>query len=824
MESFLISPSSLRFREACPETVRSLREADPSLSPIVAEMLAARGYSTPQQVERYFHPNPETLHSPLLLKDMDRAVSLLNQSLSDGERVLIQGDYDCDGICATTLLLEALQEMGADVDFHVPDRFKEGYGLSELAVERCIKEGFALLISVDCGSSSHREIEMAKAAGIKIIVTDHHAVPLDPPKPHAFINPQQKDCAYPFKGICGTGVAFKLVQALRGRMAAEPAHFLDLVALATVADVVPLVDENRVFVQLGLQELGRSRREGLIALLEVAGGSGRDVVDAFTVGFTLGPRLNAAGRMEHAKLGVELLRSRSLGEARKLATHLDCLNEARKECEKDIQQEIENRLHSEPRRWKQGAIVEWGEGWHEGVLGITAGRLAEKYGVPTLVIATEDGRAKGSGRSPENVDLYLALKNCESLLLKYGGHPRAGGFSLSAQDLPDLSVAFLQSVQDLRRGPAPIWLDACLTLAQADLDLVKDLERMEPFGEANPKPSFLLLGVDIVNRRLVGRQGDHLQLEVEQLGLRRRAIAFRQADLVDELCPQEFRYDLRCQLSRDNFRGQEQLKVQVSGVVRPPCQAPEENEAMVADLRHLRTRRKALLQVMDGRQDLRAICRDPQEACKAYPQFDGRFHTYLDCPQGLQDLLLLSPPSSLGQLSELMERVKPQRLTVLFGCQELERYALELSKQTWSRETAITLWHLLRQCGEGRRSFAEVTRIAKERLSLSAEVVRDILAGFTETEALVCGDEEHFEFGRANGMRLEETRAFKCQFHRLHELEALRRFFSNPDLEYQFAQRWPWFGAESARTLEEKNKELGDCSVAVPMDRKVSLR
>ena len=787
----MISGSTLRFRRATPEAVKRLRRQVPTLTPLVAEMLVARGYDTPEAVHGFFHPSPEALHDPMLFQDMEKAVDLLRNALGDGQRVLIQGDYDCDGVCGTTLLMEALQEIGADVDYHVPDRFAEGYGLSMKAVERCRDEGFGLLLTVDCGSSSHNEIEAAKELGVTVIVTDHHHVPENPPQPHAFINPQRPDCPYPFKGICGTGVAYKLIQALRKQSGAEPAHFLDLVALATVADVVPLIDENRVLVQLGLQELGRSRREGLTALLEVSGRSGRDVVDAFTVGFTLGPRLNAAGRMEHAKHGVELMLSRSLAESRKLATHLDSLNEQRKEAERAIQAEIEERFARDPKRFQNGAIVEWGEGWHEGVIGITAGRLAEKYGVPTLVIATSGEKAKGSGRSPENVDLYQALHQCRSVFSKYGGHPRAGGFSLPAENLESLREKFNQAAQELRNGEAPVWLDGCLTLQQVTLDLVKELERMEPFGEANPKPNFLLEGVEILHQRLVGASGDHLQLEIQQVGERRRAIAFRQADYANQIKTQDYRYDLRCELGRDMFRGQEQLKIQVSGVVRPPCQERPERDLPVQDFRHLRGRRKALESWMEESPDHLAVCRDPDKAEQAYPDMAGRFFTYEDCPEGCRGLALLTPPEDLAQLEQLMTEVQPARLAVIFGMNEIERSLTQMRTRTWGRKQAVALWQMLRTLGPKEIESRILVREAAEKLSLDPTATAQIMAAFVQTEALRETDSGRLAIGQANGMKLEDTEAFKNQPVALENLLEVRAFFSGPNLGERLAQRWP---------------------------------
>lgn len=780
----LIAPETVRFRRACPEKKASLLQARPGLSPLVAELLVARGYHDPRQVDDFFHPSPELFHDPYLLKGMSEAVGLLRESLTQGQKILVHGDYDCDGICGTTLMLEALQEIGAEVGHFLPDRFIDGYGLSARAVEHCREHGYGLLITVDCGSSSHKEIELAKEYGITVIVTDHHAVPPEPPSPHAFINPQQADCPYPFKGICGTGVAFKLIQALRDQQGTEPQHLLDLVAVATVADVVPLKDENRAFVQYGLQELGRSRREGFTALLEVAGRSGRDVVDSFTVGFTIGPRLNAAGRLEHAGLGVKLLTSRSLADSRLIAQHLDALNESRKEAERAIQEEIETRLKGDPSRFDRGAIVEWGEGWHEGVIGITAGRLAEKYGVPTLVIAVDGERAKGSGRSPENVDLYQALRLCGELFTKYGGHPRAGGFSLPSAQLEALREQMVQAANQLRNGPAPVWVDACLTLGEADVDLVRELERLEPFGEANPKPTFLLEGVEIAHHRLVGSSGDHLQLEVEQAGQRRRAIAFRQADLIDELRAQEYRYDLRCQLGREEFRGQEQLRLQVSGVVEPPCQASTE-EGSVVDLRHLRARKKALLHWMGEPRLFGGVCQNPERFEKDFPELQDQFFRYEECLPDLPGVVLLSPPQSLKEWEDFLREAAPERVVLLFGTREIEHAMSCWRGAEWDRQQAVALWTLIKRDRTAQSSVQKALELAAQQLRVPPAAGREILEAFAETEALQLDAQGGFTFGTANGMKLEATKVYRQRGKALADLRAVRDYFSGPD----FAER-----------------------------------
>jgi single-stranded-DNA-specific exonuclease len=789
----VIDPAAIRYRSPDRQARLRLLAELPQLSPLVAELLVGRGHRDPAAVRRFLSPSIESLHDPFELRGMRDAVELLRLSMQEGLRILIHGDYDCDGICATALLMDGLSELGADVDYHVPDRFMEGYGLSMKAVERCREEGFGVLLSVDCGSSSQREIAAAMAEGLRVIITDHHQVPSPPPSPHALVNPQHPECGYPFKGLCGTGVAFKLLQALRDERGEQPAHLLDLVALATIADVVPLVEENRILVQHGLRALAGTNRPGLKALLEAAGREADGPVDAFTVGFTLAPRLNASGRLEHAKAGVELLRCGCPERARDQAGKLHVLNEERKECEQRIGREIEERLAAEPWRYQRGAIVEWGLGWHEGVIGITAGRLAEKYGLPALVIAVDGERAKGSGRSPENVDLFLALQECGELFSKFGGHPRAGGFSLPSARLDELRGAFTTAANKLRSGPCPVWIDASLGLSQVSFGLVNGLQRLEPYGEANPKPVFLLEGVTVVGQRTVGRNNDHLQLELEQGGLRQRAIAFRQGAEIDALDIQNTRYDLLCQVGVEQFRGDPQLRLQVTGIVRPSG-GESDLKANVVDRRNSRARRSELEHWLSVDPRFAAVCRDTPKAEQVYPHLRGRFWTYAGLSEAWAGLVLLTPPSTEEEFCRVMEACRPARLVVLFGRQELAELERAVEARLWGRRHALAVWQTLGAQRAGQLARTEAVERLGRGLRLSPEVVEEILSAFLETGALRQPSEHtsSLVLGKGSGLKLEQTRAFRAVLERRNSQQRLMELFSGPALSQTLCARFAW--------------------------------
>lgn len=772
-----------------------LLEEMPELSPLAAEILVGRNLTRIDEVRSFISQEPEFISDPLLLRDMGEALERLRYAAKHKQRVLVHGDYDCDGICATALLLEGLALLGIEVDYHVPCRFEEGYGLSLKAVERCKREGFQVLLTADCGSSCHAEIEAAKEAGLVVIVTDHHQLPSLPPTPHALINPQHPEDHYPFKGLCGTAVAFKLLQGLLGDRDDVLLQMLDLVALATIADVVPLLAENRLLVKKGLVVLSASRRPGFKALFQVAGLGQGEPVDALKVAFFVAPRLNAAGRLQHASLGVKLLRATSEQEALEYVALLDDLNSQRKEYEQKVYQEIEERLKGLSSMAIGGAIVEWSDSWHEGVIGITAGRLSEKYGVPALVIAVdEDGNAKGSGRSRENVDLYQALCLCSDLFSQFGGHARAGGFSLAKEQLPELRERFCQAAKSLSTGPAPVWIDASLGLGQISFEMVESLAKLEPFGEANPRPVFLLEGVSLQGMRAVGKQQEHLQLELLQGGLRQRAIAFRQAGEIEALAAGGTRYDLVCEVGVEQFRGMPQLSIQVVGVVRPTLATFSRGD-LVVDLRNSVTRRLELEGWLQDHEFYVAICRDVAQAERLCPGWLGRFSTYQGVDGPWDGFILLTPPPSLAELTRVLEVGQPKQLVILFGRQELDELDRAVMSRHWNRATAEAVWKMMRQPSARSLPLGELTARIAARLSLTPCAVDMVFEALVETGVVVCNSSPAgWSLARSNGLKLEQTQAFiRARDRRLSHVELLT-LFSGPSLTKALQARFPKLG------------------------------
>jgi single-stranded-DNA-specific exonuclease len=487
----------------------SLRlNGDAKLADTLAQLLVLRGISDSEVALRFLAPSLDHLHSPFLMRGMKVALDRLDAAIERKEDILIYGDYDVDGTTAIVILKTAIELCGGTADFHVPHRIREGYGMKDDVIESAAAAGTRLIISVDTGIRAFSAAETAERLGIDLIVTDHHLPGSDGvPRALAVLNPNQPDCEYPCKALCGAGVAFKLAQALLDRRLKDrnlPAllqSFMKMVAIATVADAVPLTGENRVFARLGLDALRRAVNSGLKALLEVAQIPTSRPPTSVEIAFRIAPRLNAAGRMDVARDVIELFSVKDPARAREIALRLDQLNGERQEAEKRILQAIEERLQQEPGLRDAYCVVIDGEGWHRGVIGITATRVVERYGRPALVVSHDNGEAHGSGRSIRAFHLLDALESCHDLFHRYGGHAHAVGFSLPSDRIGELRT-HLDSYARARLTPAdfePVLdLDARISLQQVTPDLFRILECLEPFGQGNSEPVFAATGVRIM--------------------------------------------------------------------------------------------------------------------------------------------------------------------------------------------------------------------------------------------------------------------------------------------------------------------------------------
>lgn len=493
--------------------------AEVSVSPLVAALLIARGFGAPDSARTFLEPSLHDLHDPYLLKDMDRAVERILRAIDSKEKILVWGDYDVDGTTGTVVLRKALEMLGAETDFHVPHRFREGYGLNIEYLEKAKERGCTLAISVDTGSRAFEPADWARANGLDLIITDHHLS--DPergnPDAYAVVNPNQSGCPYPDKHLAGVGVAFKVAHALlreRGKEALVPA-FLKVVAIGTIADIMQLSGENRAIVSIGLRDLPSAKNFGLKALMEVA--DCKSDMSSYDIGFRVAPRINAAGRMDEALTVVRLFEAGSFEEARKLAMQLDEANRERQRVQKMISElALQEYVDGGGRDRQPFVAVVAGNGWHRGVIGLASSKITDKLYRPSLVISVEDGVGHGSARSIEGFNLHDALEHCKDLFVKFGGHAAACGFTIKEENIDLLReklnehAAELLSEDDL---VPELKIDAQVQSGTLTLDLVRDLKRLEPYGAGNPKPKFLTRGLILAGDPFVMKE-KHLKLRL----------------------------------------------------------------------------------------------------------------------------------------------------------------------------------------------------------------------------------------------------------------------------------------------------------------------
>ena len=486
-----------------------------NVKPLVAALLISRGHDTPEKAFEFLNPSPEHLHEPFLLKGMQEAVDRIQRAIAEREKVLIWGDYDVDGTTGTVLLRKMLSLLGSESVFHIPNRFTEGYGINIPALEEAHKNGVSLVISVDTGTTSVKEVEFANKIGLDVIITDHHLPKTGEPLPSAVavINPNQPGCPYPDKHLAGVGVAFKLAHALlrANDLEHEVPGFLKIAALGTVADMMSLTGENRAIVALGLIDLPKTESYGLKALMEVA--DCRSDMTSYHIGFRIGPRINAAGRMDVAKHVVELFEEKSFGKARELASLLDSRNRERQQMQQKI---TELALTETETHDGMHFVVVAGEAWHQGVIGLAASRIAEKLYRPTIVLSLKDGLGHGSARSIAGFHLLEALESCGELFEKFGGHAAAAGMTIKHDNIVELRKR-LNEYAATKLTPdeliPELKIDALVTSETLGLDLVEQFAAFEPFGIGNPKPVFVTRDLILRDEPFVMKD-KHLKLKL----------------------------------------------------------------------------------------------------------------------------------------------------------------------------------------------------------------------------------------------------------------------------------------------------------------------
>jgi len=776
------------------------------VSEIVAELMIRRGVSDVDTGRAYLQAGLEACHDPFGIRHMDRAVDLLEEALAGRQTVFIHGDYDVDGVSATVLLAEGLRALGGEVLYHVPHRITEGYGVSLVAVERAASAGARLLLTADCGSSSHEAVQRAGELGMKVVVTDHHRLPPVLPRADAFLNLNHPECTYPDKDLCGTGLAWKLMAALHQRRGLPcPAEALDLVALATIADVVPLQGENRVLVRQGLQALERMDRPGLSALAAVVGMK-PGPLGAWAVAFTLAPRLNAAGRIDSADLAVDLLLERDPDVCQSRAKELEVLNTQRQHLEREIREEIGRRLQTRADALQDGVLVEAGADWHHGVLGITAARLVDQWDVPSFVAALEGNLARGSARAPEGLDLFAAMSLCSDVFVRFGGHARAAGFTVEASRLDEMRRRLAGAVRQLRRQAVPRSADFELPLAKVTLPLVRELQRLEPVGEANPKPLFLARGVRFEKVRPVGVGGVHVAAMACQDEVCLKGIAFRHGQHASELGSGDLCYDVLYTLEEDTWNGQAQPQMVIEAVLAPDPvvvsifredpdgEAPRvlRSGPILVDSRQVLNRRRYMESVLSQAGSVLLVAASRGQARRireALP--DAGFH--VAPPDGLpeepvaEEVIFLAPPPRLELLDEPALR-GARRIHLLFGRRELEKQEFRVGVLALDRQRVTRVWKALSR--RARRGVLELEDLACVVRDLEADThrctIREAVAvlvelGLARWES--AGPQRRLRMRAGSGRRLEESPRFAELNHLPGQFQQVLQAFGQRQLD-----------------------------------------
>ena len=536
------------------------------LHPIVAKILTSRDLTDPKEVKMFLKPSLADLTPPDRMADLDKAAKRLIQAIKDQETIVIYGDYDVDGVTSTSLLINFFAAIGVEARHYIPDRLSEGYGVNEKAVELLAQEGCQVLITVDCGISDIEAIRRAGELGLDVIVTDHHRVGEELPPAYAVIDPNRPDCEFPFKNLAGVGVAFYLIVALRTQLREQEvisqdklpnlAHFLDLVALGTVADIVSLTGCNRILVHYGITLLTEEHRVGIKAIKEVSG-IGKKPMGSGAIAFQIAPRINAAGRLGNASMGVRMLTTQTVSEALQIAHKLDEINYKRRNLESRILDEAVKMIDRDPTAGSQKSIVLSSTSWHPGVIGIVCSRLVAQYNKPVILIAVTGGKGTGSARSISQFDIHQGIAQCADLLITFGGHPMAAGLRLKDDRIKEFKERFEQEVVKGLTGvdsKQTQKIDCEVTLDQLDSGLVEGIAAMAPFGIGNPEPVLASRGLRVDDLRIVGRH--HLKFKVSDNNCSIEAIWFQMGPLRNQIT--EF-IDLAYQPRIDEYQGSSRL-------------------------------------------------------------------------------------------------------------------------------------------------------------------------------------------------------------------------------------------------------------------------
>ena len=554
------------YYEANEERVNEIAEKF-NISKLLAKILVNRDIVEDEKIKIFLEPTRNDFYNPFLMPDMEKAVDRIIKAIDNKEKVMIYGDYDVDGITSITVLKKFLEERGLDAGYYIPNRLEEGYGLNKEAIEQIVNQKYTLMITVDCGISGIEEIELCNNLGIDVIVTDHHEQLDELPNAYAIIDAKRKDNTYPFRGLAGCGVVFKLIQAISIKLnldSKEYLKYLDIVCVGTISDIVPLVDENRVIAKLGLKLIAQTKNIGLKMLLIE---SGYKKIDSSTISFGVAPRINACGRMGYQEEALKLFLTNDIEEAKKITAELNKYNVQRQAKEKDIFEQALKELEKEDIN-TLNSIVLCGENWHHGVIGIVASKLTEKFFKPTILLCYEDGMAKGSGRSIPGFDLHEVLAESSEYLEKYGGHEMAVGLALKKEMFNSFKQKFEEIAisKDIKQYVPVIKIDGQITSKEANKEIIHELELLEPFGEKNKTPIFVYKNLKIDSIRALS-EGKHLKLTLKDDNFLINAIGFNLGHLTEEFLIGD-KIDVAGVLEINNFGGKKLIQINIKDIMK----------------------------------------------------------------------------------------------------------------------------------------------------------------------------------------------------------------------------------------------------------------
>lgn len=648
------------------------------ISKLLTQLLVKRGISTPEAAAEFLNPSENNIYDPYLLHDMDKAVERIQAAVMDDQKITIYGDYDADGLTSTAVMYETLEQIGANVNYYIPDRFIDGYGPNIEVYKRLISEGTKLIITVDNGVSGYAEVAYARSHDVDVVITDHHELPDRLPEAAAVVHPRHPDKEYPWPNLAGVGVAFKVASALLEDI---PQELLDLVAIGTVADLMPLLDENRALVKFGIMSLRNTQRIGLLALLNNAKIGIADL-DEETIGFALAPRLNSLGRIQNGNLGVELLTTLDEDRAKQIASQVEELNTRRKELVTTISKQASQKLMENTTKHLVNVVA--GKNWHEGVLGIVASHLVEKTGKPSLVLSiTDDGKiAKGSGRSIEDFQLFDAINSHRDLLTSFGGHHMACGLSLEKSKIVELQAILDDEAKkqklDLDKK-SQLRIEQTLEVDELSLDFIAELKQLAPFGVDNPKPIFSFANYKIQNAILMGQEKNHFKMSIKSKGAAIDAIAFSVGEHGQQLVANADDIEFVGELTTNVWKGQTKLQVMIKDFCLNVTEIPK---IRLNDLR--RSRLTAGLLQTDGEffffnaivyKKLAGYFKHDARIIVGLEELSGRIKVdnlvVVDCPPNLESFGILLKKIEFAEITTILYPYKPVLLNGMPSKEEL---------------------------------------------------------------------------------------------------------------------------------------------------------